>query len=446
VDHWTDTHGDGGDWIELQARDYTALIMTAVVAPGSKIPLIGSASVPGVTGPLDRLDNIVRTIVNRLPYARGMPVRVIGIDPTQVPRLSKQQITRLEGVSAREANQARSESRDAVREKRVPFEGVNYWDIITDICRSCGYVPFVDIDVLKLAPPRTLFDNAGRAVQFGEDQPFEVIETDGIRNVRRMVYGENVAQLTFSREMGRITAPHIACVAYDPGARDPAKRFIKEVYPKIPRETKLTPGGMGTVELKTIGMPPGVVDPNHLAAVAEAVHELMGRNEMTATLTTRDLASFVQNRDAAVVKVNGSQDDPLVNADLIDLRAGDALEVLIQPSDLNPEARRFSDLQDVIRNPPEVTAARLQSQGWPQAAIQKLLRLLQHGLPTKFRVRNVRFRFTAQDGMTIEIEAVNFVEVRADALLADVGAAARPATTQSGPVTPSSSRDAERGP
>lgn len=449
VDRWNDQHGDGGDWVEVQARDFSALLLDAKVPPGTLVPLEGDPTVPGVSGSRSRLDNVVRSILHSLPSVRGMEVRVVGFDPAQLPLLDAVAVSRLVGgVTAKEASAAKRSGQRARRLKRVPFEGASYWDVVTDLCVSCGLIPVVRLDVLEVGPPRVLYDAPGRAVGEGQGAAFEVSSpvTGQRRFSRRMVYGENVAEVTFGRDLGRIKAPYVACVAYDPTSPDPAKRVIREVYPKVPVSTRQSPGGEATVEVKTIPMPSGFTDPSLLVRMAEAIHELMGRNEMTAVIATRDLSSFVDDRDRDRMKVDGIEADLLSGADLLSLRSGDALELLIAPADLHPDARRFSDLQEwFVQGGAAGNAQRLVQLGFPAQAAEAIVRLVQRGLPTLFRVRNLRVRFSAQDGVAIEIEAVNFIEVRADAARLDRDQARVPATTHDAAVTPATPRRAPGG-
>ena len=467
VDTWTDKHGDGGDWVELTARDYTALLLDAKVPPGTLIPMRGDASIPGVSGSPRRLDNIIRGILYSQATARDMPVRVVGFDPAQLPTLTAARIKRLAGgTTAKASNEAKraaggvdltaaqegaqaedpsalgsevpEETSEPDRVKRVPFEGATYWDVITDLCIASGIIPIVNLDSLDLSPPRVLLDSDGRALAAGAPVPFEVVDVGGAaRRTRRMIYGENVASVTFSRKYGKVTAPYVECVSFDATARNPADRVVRERYPKTQVITRRSPGAEdGSVEVRTVPMPAGITDRAILARMAEAIHEMLGRPEMTAVIETNDLCSYVP--DGAELRVDGVAANPQTAADLLDLRSGDSIELLIHPADSNVEARRYSDLQAwFVQGGVEGNVARLVAAGFHEAAARRVAALVQRGLPTKFSVRAARTQLSATDGISLSIEAVNYVEIRASAARVDRGRAAVPATTPTQPVSPS---------
>jgi len=269
-----------------------------------------------------------------------------------------------------------------------------------------------------------------------EKNAYEVQEASGTRRfARRMIYGENIEGIRYSRKLGRHTVSAVAAVSFDPTQKDASKRVIQEVYPKQ-AGAKKTPGGSGSVTIKTITAPSGVTDRKALAALAEAVYEMMARNELVASFSTRDLSSHVTSRQDQVF-LNGSKVDPVAGADMLSLMSGDPIEIIINPADYNPEARRFSDLQEwFVRGGPAKAIARLKLMGFSETAAKKMAQLVQRGLPKLFRVRNSRLHFLNTEGIQIEVEATNYIDVRANAARKDDFFAANPTTTPTGGVSP----------
>ena len=268
------------------------------------------------------------------------------------------------------------------------------WDHLTDVCAQLGFVVTVNGFAIRIIEPRTLYARQG---------------------VRRMVYGRNLDTLEFSRRLQGVKVPTIEVRSYDPELGrtrwgryptrpgEPSSGVFGEVNPPRPlRANEVTPSGANPTEkIKTITVS-GVTDPARLTNIARQAFEQIGRQEIEGAFTSDDPSSF--ENDFAL-------------ADLMQLTAGDAVELLVAQSDtegtgeVNPNTTA-AQLQSLSR---ERRSRYLQSLGWDRTVSDRFAALQEAtGFETVFRTQDVRLNWDNEEGFKINVGFQNFITVRED--------------------------------
>jgi hypothetical protein len=262
------------------------------------------------------------------------------------------------------------------------------WDYLTDIVGSVGLLVRFEGTTVILQRPRTFYAGRGRA---RPDDPFRgrILPTGRQIDSRLLVYGRNVDELGFKRRFSRNISTNVEVRCYSPRL---GKTLVAR-YPvnKSDRQNKPVPGDKQDTNWKVVTVY-GIEDEPTLRVVAQGVYEQLGRAELTGKVVTKNLGSF-----------GGSNSDP----DLLDVQAGDSVVIEVQ------------------RDEPSLTAmggqggsgnaqAFLERLGYPSefaAAYQTAV--VNIGLPTTFRVRTAAIDWDFEQGVTLDYEVVNYVEVRA---------------------------------
>lgn len=265
---------------------------------------------------------------------------------------------------------------------------LSVWDYLTDIAGSVGLLVRFEGTTVIFQRPRTFYSGRGRA---RPDDPFRgrVLPSGRTIDSRLLAYGRNVDELTFKRRFTRNVSNNVEVRCYSPRL---GKTLVTR-YPvgKSDRQNKPVPGDKQDTNWKVVTVY-GIEDEPTLRVVAQGVYEQLGRSELTGKAVTKNLGSF-----------GGSNSDP----DLLDVQAGDSVVIEVQRDDPNLTAMGGQGGNGQAQ-------AFLEALGYPsefaqayQAAITNI------GLPTTFRVRTAAIDWDYEQGVTLDFEVVNYVEVRA---------------------------------
>ena len=270
---------------------------------------------------------------------------------------------------------------------------MSVWDYLTDISGALGLLVRFEGTTVIFQRPRTFYTGRGKA---RPDDPFSgrILPSGREINTRLLVYGRNVNELGFKRRFSRNISNNIEVRCYSP-------RLGKTLVVRYPstdqkdRQTKPTPGDKTDEKWRVVTVH-GIEDEPTLRVIAQGVYEQLGRAELTGKIVTQNLGSF-----------GGSNTDP----DLLDVQAGDSVQVEVQ--------RDEPGLATMGGNVNAGQAASLLEQvGYPSsfaAAYQNTIANV--GLPSTFRVRTAAFDWDIEQGVTVDFEVVNYVEVRASKTL-----------------------------
>ncbi len=371
VDSWDIKYGENESLVTLECRDMSAPFRDIKLNTGESIDL----SLP--------IDQGVQEFVNSISaYVRGVNVTYEGEGDAPIP--------------SRSAPQRRAPRRGRRRRRnRRGGENMTLWDHITDTVRQLGLVPIVREYDLVLAEPRTLFSTTG---------------------VRRMIYGRNIRDLAFTRNLMGEKVPTIEVRSYDPEigrtrwARYPVRRgerasgiFGRRNPPRALRANEVPPSGANPEEkIRTI-LVSGIVDPEILERVARNSFEQIGRQEIEGNFSTMDVSSFDVTPD---------------QANLLNMEAGEPIELLIASSDPaggEDEIQPNSTITQIQAFNRQQRRDFFLSLGWSDRIANRFADLQEAtGFQTIFRVQDVRLDWSNEDGLMINAGFVNYITVRED--------------------------------
>jgi hypothetical protein len=434
------SHGDDGDIMQMKARDLTGVLIDTKLPVGEK----GTEGVRIQAG--DTVQTAVRALLDTNPgfrsFIKGPYLRIApgsnlkNLDPALYPRISfppkerhrKKRTEAGETVAIRDPS-APPLSPEVIEQFRREAEGrgyilrypakiageTSYWDAITDLCVTHSFRPTIEQENLVILEPRTLYKfDPEILTQPGvpsfprpNGHRFRIGDTNV--KFRRMVWGDNISVLRFQRKFGRIKVPTIEVQGTDPNAVKDGRRITVR-YPPKKRATKVDPSGKKPNEEFHRVTISGIIDRSELLKIAQQTYEEMGRQELGIVISTDEMASFSDNPNF----------DPNLEPDLLDLRSGDPIRLLVTPAQKDRSIMlSLSELNDLVarvdaRVGSEDPVDFLVREGWSREdAIQVIKLLRSASLPNEFRVIAASYRF-AEDGFHCEIDARNYVRVRAD--------------------------------
>lgn len=268
------------------------------------------------------------------------------------------------------------------------------WDYLTDVCGMVGHNIRMIGSTIVVQRPRTLYD---RRFSGRDDDPFtgRILPSGLTLNRRLYVYGKNLKELKIKRKFTTAVPRNVQISAYDPSK----KRMLIVRYPsKDKRLSKPIPGDANEQTWWNITRPE-IRDEKTALLVAQSVYESQGRGELVVRFITNNLASF-----------GGGNLDP----DALDLMPGDAVDVeMTKTPAASSESTTLGDIQAAMRDRP---AEYLRNLGYSEgfaAAYAKALSSI--GLVSTFRVKTVGTDWDMESsGVTIDVEAMNYIEIRND--------------------------------
>jgi len=397
VDAWDVTFDETHETVKIELRDFTSLFLDTPL--DSTYPL--RLDLP--------LDEGIREMISHYPVVADLVVKYQSLRdgvatpaPTPARSLPPQQ---------------RSRSGTQATRGRTGDQRTNLWDVITDITVQNGLIPVVRGYEVHLIDPRVVYGNQTA--------------------VRRMVYGRNLTKLEFARKLGGTKVPTIEVRAYDPTigrtrwARAPTRPGepssgvfgVRGGNPPRPlRANEITPGGrrlddrIQTVILKN------TTDPTQLARAASSLFQQIGRQEIEGNFETADVSSW----DLAA-----GQPLPLDLADLLQIEAGDSVELLVQPRDPGEPDQVSITAGEWTAAERSARTSYLVARGMPQRVAAQFAALQDVVASTLFRITSANLSYTVDDGLKIRGEFINYIEIREDAAnqptVAEIAAAQGPA-------------------
>ena len=379
VDDW-DTERSEDSTVTLRCRDMTSLLSDTKLPQGAGIDLNLPIEV-GIAG-----------LLAQIPATRGLRVRFVDEvgELTGAPSVGP-----VPGGTLPPSRRARRGR--VARRARQAGQNTTVWEHIVDVCGMAGVVPRIDDWELRIERARTLFGN----------QP---------ARVRQMVWGRNLLDLSFKRKLAGFKNPTVECRCYDPTigrvrwARYPAPMggiafgVIGIVDPPTApsRANQTTPSGANPSEKIQVYPISGVTDGATLAGIARDLFEEVARQELEGSFSTNDPASWDIDTDSP-----RSFDD----ADLLDLRAGDAVELLVRAA--QPDEDGGADTASRIEGLAQASrAAYLRSLGWSDALAQRFAELQDEmGNRTIFRVIETTVKFDHDEGLSVDVSFQNLIAI-----------------------------------
>lgn len=374
IDKW-DTHfSSDGATVTVQARDVSSILIDTLLPPG-------------VTIDLERpINEGVADLLEAFPATKGIPVTYgpdrMGTGP-------------LPGASIPEHRKSRG------KRGRCRNAGTNtkLWDHVTDVCTMTGVVPTADVYGINIQEARTLFGQA-------DDVP-------------RMVWGQNITELSFSRNLAGFKNPTVEVRCVDGAklrtrwARYPTvgtglgKSFgvIGESDPPTTpaRANKVPPTGANPSEDIRVYNIRGVTDGETLVRIARGLFEETARQEIDGSFSTRDPSSFGL---------------PFELGDLLEVKAGDPIRIEF---DQRREGAQVADIVTGFEGRTQAERRRvLLDAGWSEAVADQFSRLsAAANFQTVFRVQGVQVEWDNEDGLNVHVDFNNYIVIRDDPQTAD---------------------------
>lgn len=405
VDIWNSTHNDRGSIVRMEGRDLRGIFLDSPCDPDMLAKL-------KLTKPINEVIlDILRT------HPGGTNVNVLA-NPDDWPARSIPSPADAKGLT-----RVRRSGDGAGAQSSPNSDSINYWDIITKYCTLVGAVPYFRGRNLEVRPARSLFDQTkpgldpgfspfkGGPRQVGVGQEFEV---------RKMIYGYNIAEMSFERKYTGVKVPVIEVVSIDTSSPERGKRklLIQEWPPESEKEARrsgVLPSGEASQTDKISISVPGIRDKKRLLEIARNLYEEIGRGEMGGSCRTKSLSSF-----------GGTNEDP----DLLRLRAGDTVEFLVDARALSSRAplaseltdherRSFEEQTDAVRSALTTNSGNVDENlvraivASSRSSIVDLLRF--------FKTSNVKYTWSEQSGIDIAFDFQNYFVVRS-AVTPELGA------------------------
>lgn len=371
VDEWQVKYSEAGDLVTLVCRDMSGPLRDLKISGGDSIDL---------SLPID--EGVAQFLARSSPTTAGVLVRYQGKGAPPTPSAA--------AVHKRKPRRGKV----ARRSKRGSSEQ-SLWDHLVDVTGQMGLIPLVrDFDIV-ISEARTLYGTQDGGA------------------VMRMVYGQNIEELSFSRKLAGVKVPTIEVRCYDPvigrtrWARWPVRRGERrsgvigiDNPPRPLRANEVPPSGANPTEsIRTIFVS-AIQDPATLERVAQNAFTQIGRQEISGDLSTYDVSSLDAN---------------LFDVDLLDARPADPIEVLIAAA--TPDSDAVSSVADLQAYARARRQRYLESLGWSTSVAARFAELQDAtGLQTVFRVQDVGVEFDKAEGVKTSIGFINYVEVREDGL------------------------------
>lgn len=268
-------------------------------------------------------------------------------------------------------------------------------DYLADSAMALGLMLWLEGVSVVIQRPRTLY--ATGAVRPSDPFSGRVLPSGRVLQRRTLVWGVNLTSASFSRHLGRKAGQNVECRSYS----GKLKRTLVVRHPqKGQRPTTALPSG-ATDDKWHVTEVNGVEDEATLRAVAQAVYEASGREELRVRVGTKNLGSL-----------GGSNDDP----DLLDVEVGDAIDVEASRGDFSDEERDDGFVADVASGAGSSgAAAYIRRIGYSDELARAYERCISAAaFPTTFRVKTWTLSWDREAGISVGGELINYVEVRAD--------------------------------
>ena len=282
----------------------------------------------------------------------------------------------------------------------------SYWDAITDLCVSAGYIVHMrpgtkPIDLpgvgtvlpaseIVITTPQTLYRESSTSTGAFID----------LTSVRTFTYGLNVNSIRVKRKLGGVKVPSVEVRAFDTITGEQVSARFPPLLRK--KNNRPAPSGVGDREevktflLDEIGGPNAAAQ---LETAARSIYEQLGRGEMEVHIRTKHMAGLLENVDEGI------------EADMFRLLPSDPIRIEIDAGDV--ETGR-------------VAAHTLFSNSSLQ---QRVKSMVERGIPAdvafiagtamdnpfvqnEFRCQKVNLSWVNNNGWEFQCMAINYLDVR----------------------------------
>jgi len=344
------TYDESGRVFRIEGTDLTGLLLKKKWDTSKRVPV----GLP--------LDQIVQKLVDEVTTS-GRTLTVRYRDGSALPTVASvsKQITSRK-VTVQKPISGNGHSRTKKKAGFPVATGKSYWDVIYDLCQAHGHIAYVQGYDVILAP-------------------IVVLTAEAEAQIPKVAYGRNLTSLKWHRQFGKDSTPEVVFRSYD-------KRTRKELVARWPRNYRGKPSGAGTLTQEQIEVRYDSV--NELALLEEMAKNYyldLARGESEVTVATRSLVD-------------------LDGRDLLHLRAGQPVSIAFDA--FNSEVLQQLSEEERFQN--------LVDQGYDDVVAQliasEFTKIRQFTRP--FYTKQATKRWGITDGISLEIEGINFVSVKRD--------------------------------
>ena len=400
--------------IEVEARDLTSILLDNELKENAVKDIPGD--VP--------LDVLIQQILfgdgipdsprrNGLPGARGLVI----VNETGGP---------LPAVSDFKGPQWLDSKRSAKKGRKNPLGSshkISYWDLITDLCISAGFICFIR------TPTKTAnIPGMGAVLPASElviSRPRTYYADDPTARIRKFIHGLNTTDVKISKKFGGVTVPVVEVRSFDVVSG----KQLRGRWPPVPesviktKNNKPSVSGLGdNQEVKVFvldeinfgqGIPAGASvgealvssltapfsTTQFLKEAARSIYEQLARGEQSVSVKTKNLAGFEEFFDDGI------------EADLFLLQAGET--VMVEIATAVTEDGQVSALRRFASASVDERIAIFMACGFPpSSAAVAAAASVSPKLQKEFRTQAVVFTWNADQGWEVQIDAINFLDVR----------------------------------
>jgi hypothetical protein len=357
VDESSITFDDETRTVKIEGRDYTSLFIDQKRLNTEPIPL----NKP--------IDEIIKDIINEQEATRE--IQVVNRTGEQLPVLS---------AIAADFNPVTSVKN--VKRKET------YWEIMQSIVSRVGLVGFIELDRYVITKPQNVYEK---------------------RDIKHFIYGGNIKELSFTRRLGRAKDFNVLVKSFN--ALD--KRVEEAKIPDeatTPQFTQL----YGSEEISVPQLdkdgkkiePPKTADyytflvkdvtsKEQLIKIGESIFEELSRQQIEGSLTTFEME---------VPEERGDDTSPILFSQI---RNGSAIRIFLDQKELEEIGSASNKAQK---------KAFLLRRGYPNDLADAFADSLSR-INTVFYVKSVMFEIDMDNGFTMKIEFINFIDLDSRLLL-----------------------------
>lgn len=250
-----------------------------------------------------------------------------------------------------------------------------YWDIMQDILGRIGLLGFIEIDKFVIAKPQNIYEK---------------------KNIKQFIWGKNIKELNFTRKLGRAKNFNVKVVSFNALEKRVEEALIPEeaIDPNIkaPRVTipqldkdgkKIEPpkdADFITFNVKD------VTNKEQLIRIGESIFEEMSRQQIEGSLTTYEME--VPQEGTEPIKFS-------------QIRNGTAIRVFMA----SDEIKQIGSNSSI-----EEKTAFLIKRGYPRNVARAFASSLDR-INTAFYTRSVMFELDQDNGFTMKIDFINFIDI-----------------------------------
>jgi hypothetical protein len=365
VEEFKASWSDDEPVVELTCKDNSSLFMNQVAPP--RMPIGGK----------DPLDKAIATYLTNFPQLEGITVEFRGNPGETAPSLDKV----LAGTAFR--------PQLGPPPAKGGGDDLSVWDYITDVCGALSLKVYLDGTNLLIVRPSTVLDGRQQA---RSDDPYHSRKlASGEFPQRAMIFGKNIMTLDITRKFGLSESKNIEMRCYSTRR----KQLLVSRYPgKDDRVVSASPGTAKADNKWTIVRVEGIEDKATLDQMAKDYYHGRNRNEIEIAFKTKNFSSF-----------GGGNQDP----DLLDMKAGDPLEILVDRANDSTIAGAEDELTKQ-NNEKFLTDLNFE----PAFASAYAKTYLNAGFQRIFRMREMDVQGDVDEGVTFEFRCVNLVQVRGE--------------------------------